>query len=58
MLVWAQEWQVRLILVDETLGRRGLGFAPWRRVVMELIEWPYRTAMLIRAVVEYLLCWS
>jgi len=40
MLVWAQEWQVHLILVDETLGRRGLGFAPWRRVVMELIEWP------------------
>ena len=54
-----QERQVRLILVDETPGQRGLGFALWnRRAVMELIEQLFGVAMPIRTVGEYLLRWG
>ena len=55
----AQEWRVRSILVDETPGQRGLGFALWnRRAVMELIEALFGVAMPIRTVGEYLLRWG
>jgi len=58
-LTLAQEGRVRSILVDETPGQRGLGFALWnRRAVMELIEALFGVAMPIRTVGEYLLRWG
>ena len=55
----SQEWRVRSILVDETPGQRGLGFALWnRRAVMELIEKLFGVAMPIRTVGAYLLRWG
>ena len=58
-LTLAQEWRVRSILVDETPGQRGLGFALWnRRAVMELIEALFGVAMPIRTVGEYRLRWG